>query len=48
MVNHEIETIQSLKDAVDIIRSRNKDTVIHIDTVDVYTRLPIDFKKARY
>jgi len=45
MVNHEIGTIQPLKDAVDIIRSKNKDTIIHTDAVDAYTRLPIDVKK---
>jgi len=45
MVNHEIGTIQPLKDAVDIIRSKNKDTIIHTDAVDAYTRLPIDVKR---
>lgn len=45
MVNHEIGTIQPLKDAVDIIRSKNKDAIIHTDAVDAYTRLPIDVEK---
>ncbi|WFO76067.1 cysteine desulfurase [Desulfurococcaceae archaeon MEX13E-LK6-19] len=44
-VNHEIGTIQPLKEAIEIIRDHNPDAIIHTDAVDAYARIPIDVKK---
>ncbi len=45
MVNHEIGTIQPLREAVEIIRDKNPNTVIHTDAIDAYTRIPINVEK---
>ncbi len=44
-VNHEIGTIQPIKDIVDIVKSKNKNTIVHVDAVDAYTKIPIDVEK---
>lgn len=45
MVNHEIGTIQPLRDIIEISRDKNPDIIIHSDIVDAYTRIPIDVRK---
>ncbi len=45
LVNHEIGTIQPLKEVVEIVRHRNESAIIHTDAADAYTRLPIDVRK---
>ncbi|MEM0067202.1 MAG: cysteine desulfurase family protein [Ignisphaera sp.] len=45
MVNHEIGTIQKLKELIDIAKSANPDIVFHTDAVDAYGWIPIDVKK---
>ena len=45
LVNHEIGTIQPLKDVVQLVKDKNKSTIIHTDAVDAYTKLPINVKE---
>lgn len=45
MVNHEIGTIQPIKEIVEIAREKNNKVIIHTDAVDAYTRMPINVKK---
>ena len=44
-VNHEIGSIQPLKEIIDIIRDKNDKVIIHTDAADAYGRIPIDVKK---
>jgi cysteine desulfurase len=41
-VNHEIGTIQSIKEAVEIVLDKNKETVFHSDLSDAYGKIPFD------
>jgi cysteine desulfurase len=41
-VNHEIGTVQPLKEAVEIVQDRNKETVFHTDASDAYGKIPFD------
>ncbi len=41
-VNHEIGTIQPLKDAVETVRDRNSETLFHTDMSDAYGRIPVN------
>ncbi|MBC7130021.1 cysteine desulfurase [Candidatus Bathyarchaeota archaeon] len=43
-VNHEIGTIQPIKEAVDIVKSRNKNTLFHIDASDMYGKIPLNLR----
>lgn len=45
MVNHEIGTIQNIRELVDIARSINPNIVFHSDAVDAYGWIPIDIGK---
>jgi len=45
MVNHEIGTIQPIREIVEIVRDKNPDAIIHTDAVDAYTRIPIDVER---
>lgn len=45
MVNHEIGTIQNIKELVDIAKSINPDVIFHTDAVDAYGRIPIDLNR---
>jgi len=45
MVNHEIGTIQKLKELIDVAKDANPDVVFHIDAADAYGWIPIDVKK---
>ncbi len=42
LVNHEIGTIEPLKEVIDIVRDRNPEAVIHSDASDAYGKIPID------
>jgi len=44
-VNHEIETIQRIKEIVEKVRDKNPNTVIHSDVADAYGRIPLDLNK---
>ncbi|MEM2912230.1 MAG: cysteine desulfurase family protein [Candidatus Bathyarchaeia archaeon] len=41
-VNHEIGTIQPLKEAVDIVKSKNPAVVFHTDASDAYGKIPFN------
>jgi cysteine desulfurase len=41
-VNHEIGTVQPIKEAVEIVQDKNKETVFHTDASDAYGRVPFD------
>jgi cysteine desulfurase len=41
-VNHEIGTVQPLKEAVEIVSDRNVETVFHSDASDAFGRVPFD------
>jgi len=41
-VNHEIGTIQPIKEAVEIVLDKNEETVFHVDACDAYGKIPFD------
>jgi cysteine desulfurase len=43
-VNHEIGTIQPIKEAVKIVRDKNSEVVFHTDASDAYGKTPFDVK----
>jgi cysteine desulfurase len=43
-VNHEIGTIQPIKEAVEIVKDRNSGAVFHTDASDAYGRIPLNVK----
>ncbi len=45
-VNHEIGTVQSIREAAKIINDRNPNTVFHTDVSDAYGRIPFDTRQA--
>ncbi|RLG88407.1 MAG: cysteine desulfurase, partial [Thermoprotei archaeon] len=45
MVNHEIGTIQPIKDLVDVAKSINPNVIFHTDAADAYGKLAIDIEK---
>ena len=45
MVNHEIGTIQDMKELVDIAKSINPEVLFHTDAADAYGRIPIDLNR---
>ena len=44
-VNHEIGTIQPLREAVELVRDRNPEAVFHTDASDAYGRIPLDVER---
>ncbi len=44
-VNHEIGTIQNLKELVDIVKDKDKKTLFHIDAADALGRVKLDLNK---
>ena len=45
-VNHEIGTVQPIREAVKIVKDRNPDTVFHSDASDAYGRIPFDVQQT--
>lgn len=45
MVNHEIGTIQNIKELVDTAKSINLEVLFHTDAVDAYGKIPIDLSR---
>jgi cysteine desulfurase len=45
-VNHEIGTIQPIKEAVEIVRDRNSNAMFHTDASDAYGKIPFDVQDA--
>jgi cysteine desulfurase len=43
-VNHEIGTIQPIKEAVEIVQDKNSEAVFHTDASDAYGRIPFDVR----
>jgi cysteine desulfurase len=41
-VNHEIGTIQPIREAVEVVRDRNSKTIFHTDASDAYGKIPFD------
>jgi cysteine desulfurase len=41
-VNHEIGTIQPLKEAIEIVKEKNPETLFHTDASDAYGKIPFD------
>lgn len=41
-VNHEIGTMQPIKEAVEIVSDKNKETVFHTDASDAYGKIPLN------
>ncbi|MBS7659922.1 MAG: cysteine desulfurase family protein [Candidatus Bathyarchaeia archaeon] len=46
-VNHEIGTIQPIKEAVDIVKSKKPDILFHTDASDAYGKIPLNFKDLK-
>ncbi len=40
-VNHEIGTVQRLKEIVEVVKDRNPDVIFHTDACDAYGRIPL-------
>jgi cysteine desulfurase len=45
MVNHEIGTIQRIKEIVDIVKSANQEAIFHTDAADAYGWVPINVRE---
>jgi cysteine desulfurase len=43
-VNHEIGTVQPIKEAVEIVSDKNEETVFHTDACDAYGKIPFDVR----
>jgi cysteine desulfurase len=43
-VNHEIGTVQPIKEAVEIVSDKNKEAVFHTDASDAYGKIPFDVR----
>lgn len=44
-VNHEIGTVQPLKELVEVVKSANPDAVFHADAADAYCWIPLDAER---
>jgi cysteine desulfurase len=42
LVNHEIGTVEPIKDAVEIVKKKNPDVLFHADASDAYGRIPVN------
>jgi cysteine desulfurase len=47
MVNNEIGTIQPIKEALDIVKDRNPETIFHTDASDAYGRIPVNVQDLK-
>jgi len=45
MVNHEVGTIQRIKEIVDIVKSANQEAIFHTDAADAYGWVPINVRE---
>ncbi len=46
-VNNEIGTIQPIKEAVDIVKAKNPNTLFHTDASDAYGRIPLNVQDLK-
>ncbi len=44
-VNHEIGTIQPIKEAVEIVKDKNPKTIFHTDASDAYGKIPLNVRE---
>ncbi len=47
MANNEIGTIQPVKEALDIVKDKNSETLFHTDTSDAYGRIPVNVQDLK-
>jgi cysteine desulfurase len=47
MVNNEIGTIQPIKEAVEIVKDKNPETIFHTDASDAYGRIPLNVQDLK-
>ena len=47
MVNNEIGTIQPIKEALDIVKDKNPETIFHTDASDAYGRIPVNVQDLK-
>jgi len=45
LVNHEIGTIEPVKEAVEVVKEKNSEALFHTDASDAYGRIPINVKE---
>jgi cysteine desulfurase len=45
-VNHEIGTLEPIKEAVEIVKDKNPDTVFHTDASDAYGKIPFSVRES--
>jgi len=45
LVNHEIGTIEPIKEAVETVKEKNSETLFHTDASDAYGKIPINIKE---
>lgn len=45
LANHEIGTLEPVKEAVKIVKERNPETLFHTDSSDAYSKIPINVKE---
>jgi len=46
-VNHEIGTIQPIKEAVDIVKDKNPEALFHTEASDTYTKIPFNVRDLK-
>jgi len=44
-VNHEVGTIEPVKEALEIVKDRNSETIFHTDASDAYGKIPLDTRE---
>jgi len=44
-VNHEIGTIEPVKEALEIVKDKNPETIFHTDASDAYGKIPLDTRE---
>jgi len=44
-VNHEIGTIEPVKEALEIVKDKNSETIFHTDASDAYGKIPLDTRE---
>jgi cysteine desulfurase len=47
LVNNEIGTIQPIKEALDIVKDKNPETIFHTDASDAYGRIPVNVQDLK-
>ena len=45
LVNHEIGTVEPIKEAVEIVKEKNPEVLFHTDASDAYGRIPVNVKE---